>query len=43
LALLVLACFYVYNTLATGGALDAKRCAENGGRWDDGIEVCRFD
>jgi hypothetical protein len=43
LALLILACFGVYQILASGGALDAKRCAENGGHWDDGIEVCHFD
>jgi hypothetical protein len=41
--LLVLVCIGIYHVLATGGALDPKRCAENGGRWDGGIDVCHFD
>lgn len=40
---LIFSCIGIYYVLATGGSLDPKRCAENGGRWDAGIEVCYFE
>lgn len=41
--LIIIACGGAYFILERGGAFSAKKCAENGGRWDDAIEICHFD